>query len=142
MKVLFDTNVVLDHLLAREPHVEAAERLLSLVDAGRIEGVLCASTVTTLHYLAGKAVGPEAAARHLRSLLEMFRIAPVNGEVLQQALRLPFGDYEDAVLHEAARHEGVHAIVTRNGKGLRFSEEALRPIFSPQELLAAVLDGS
>ena len=139
MKVLFDTNVVLGHLLAREPHVEAAERLLSLVDAGRIEGVLCASTVTTLHYLAGKAVGPEAAARHLRSLLEMFRIAPVNGEVLQQALRLPFGDYEDAVLHEAARHEGVHAIVTRNGKDFR---HATLPIFSPQELLAAVLAGS
>ena len=44
MRVLFDTNVVLDHLLEREPHVDAAERLLSLVDTGRLEGVICSTT--------------------------------------------------------------------------------------------------
>ena len=32
MKVPFGTNVVLDHLLDREPHADNAERLLSLVD--------------------------------------------------------------------------------------------------------------
>jgi predicted nucleic acid-binding protein len=45
VKGLFDTNVVLDHLLGREPFVDAAEQLLSLVDSGRIDGVIC-STVT------------------------------------------------------------------------------------------------
>ena len=40
MKVLLDTNVVLDHLLAREPHVGAAEQVMSLVDAGRLEGLI------------------------------------------------------------------------------------------------------
>jgi predicted nucleic acid-binding protein len=42
VKVLFDVNVVLDVLLAREPHAEVAATLLSLVDRGRIKGVLCA----------------------------------------------------------------------------------------------------
>ncbi len=55
MKVLFDTNVVLDHLLAREPFVDPAERLLSLVDSGALEGVVCSTTLTTIHYLAAKA---------------------------------------------------------------------------------------
>ncbi|MDY0088726.1 MAG: PIN domain-containing protein, partial [Coriobacteriia bacterium] len=53
--MLFDTNVVLDVLLDREPHAEVAARLLSLVDQGRLDGMVCATTVTTIHYLASKA---------------------------------------------------------------------------------------
>ena len=47
MKVLFDTNVVLDVLLARQPYAQVSTQLLSLADQGRLHGVLCATTVTT-----------------------------------------------------------------------------------------------
>jgi predicted nucleic acid-binding protein len=75
VKVLFDTNVVLDHLLAREPFVDPAERLLSLVDSGALEGVVCSTTVTTIHYLAAKAVGASRAADYIRELLVIFDVA-------------------------------------------------------------------
>ena len=135
MKVLFDTNVVLDHLLAREPYVDTAEQLLSLVDAGGIDGVICSTTATTIHYLASKAVGAAAAMDYLRKLLAIFDVACVDREVLQGALDLGFSDFEDAVLHEAACKIGVTAIVTRNGKD--FVRSTL-PVFDPAELLAAV----
>lgn len=135
MRVLFDTNVVLDHLLEREPHVDAAEQLLSFVDAGRIEGVICSTTATTIHYLASKAVGTAAAMNYLRQLLAFFDVACVDREVLRRALDLGFSDFEDAVVHEAARTDGATAIVTRDGKDFMRSE---LPVFSPTELLAAV----
>ena len=135
MKILFDTNVVLDVLLAREPHVEVAAQLLSLVDRAEIQGVLCATTVTTIHYLATKVVGPNKAKRHIKDLLAMFDVAGVDGSVLDQALELGFSDYEDAVLHQAALAAGCTAIVTRNGKD--FTEASLS-IFDPPELLAAI----
>ena len=93
MRVLFDTNVVLDHLLAREPFVDPAERLLSLVVAGEIEGVLCSTTVTTIHYLAAKAVGPSRASGLIRELLEIFSIARVDREILRAAFDAGFSDY-------------------------------------------------
>lgn len=139
MKVLFDTNVILDHLLEREPHVDVAERLLSLVDTGEIEGVMCATTATTIHYLASKAVGATAAADHLRALLGIFDVASVDREVLRGALERGFPDYADAVSHEAAYAAGAVAIVTRNGKG--FSRSSL-PVLDLPELLAAVRAGS
>jgi predicted nucleic acid-binding protein len=139
VKVLFDTNVILDHLLEREPHVDVAERLLSLVDTGEIEGIICATTATTIHYLASKTVGAAAAADHLRALLAIFNVACVDREVLRGALDTGFSDYEDAVLHEAARAAGAAAIVTRNGKD--FSRSSL-PVFDPTELLAAVQAGA
>lgn len=135
MKVLFDTNVVLDHLLEREPFVESAEQLLSLVDAGKIEGVICSTTVTTIHYLAAKAVGATAGISYLRELLSIFDVACVDKDVLRDALDAGFADFEDGVVHEAARHAGASAIVTRDASG--FAQSQL-PVFSPIELLAAI----
>ena len=135
MKVLFDTNVVLDHLLGREPFVENAEQLLNLVDTGRIDGIICSTTATTIHYLASKAVGAPAAMEYLRQLLAIFDVATVDRDVLKGALDLGFSDFEDAVLYEAACKAGAVAIVTRNGKD--FTRSAL-PVFDPAELLAAV----
>lgn len=136
MRVLFDTNVLLDVLLSREPHAEPAARLLSLADTGRIQGVLSATTVTTIHYLATKAVGRKAATRHVQTLLSIFEVAVVDREVLEKALNLAFDDFEDAVLHAAAVGAGAGAIVTRNGKDFA---RATLPILDPPELLAAVL---
>lgn len=135
MRVLFDTNVVLDHLLAREPFVDSAERLLSLVDSGGLDGVVCSTTVTTIHYLVGKAVGASEATDYIRELLAIFDVACVDREMLRAALDAGFSDYEDAVLHEAARATGASAIVTRNGKD--FTRSTL-PVFTPVELLAAL----
>ena len=135
MRVLFDTNVVLDHLLGRAPFVDSAERLLSLVDSGGLDGVICSTTVTTIHYLASKAVGASEATDYIRELLAIFDVACVDREVLRDALDAGFSDYEDAVLHEAARSAGASAIVTRNGKD--FTRSAL-PVFTPVELLAAL----
>jgi predicted nucleic acid-binding protein len=135
VKVLLDTNVVLDHLLAREPYVGAAEQVMSLVDEGRLEGVICSTTVTTIHYLASKAVGTSVATEHIRKLLMIFDVACVDRDVLRDALDSGFGDFEDAVLHEAARRSGAVAIVTRDAKGFAASE---MPVLSPVEFLAAL----
>jgi predicted nucleic acid-binding protein len=133
--VLFDTNVILDHMLERQPYVDAAEQLLSLVDAGAMEGLICATTATTIHYLASKTVGAKPAAEHLRTLLAIFEVACVDRDILRDALDAGFSDYEDAVLHQAALEAGAAAIVTRNGRD--FARSTL-PVFDPTELLAAV----
>ena len=132
MRVLFDTNVILDVLLARAPHVSPATALLDRVAAKSLDGLLGATTLTTIHYLATKAVGPRAAQGHLRTLLGLFEVASVTRAVLTDALDLEFPDYEDAVLHEAARHVGAEAIVTRDPKG--FAKARLK-VYAPEELL-------
>ena len=139
MRVLFDTNVVLDVLLACEPHVRPAAQLMSLVDAGRLDGVVSATTVTTIHYIATKSIGCERAGRQLRELLAIFDVVAVDRDILLDALALDFTDYEDAVLHEAARASSAAAIVTRNSNDFR---RATVPVFTPPELLAAVIAAS
>ncbi|MCD6376065.1 MAG: PIN domain-containing protein [Caldisericaceae bacterium] len=132
MKVLFDTNVILDVLLDREPFSEAAIQLLSMVERSEIIGFVCSTTITTIHYLTAKVLGRQAATQHICSLLSMFEISPVNRVVLEQALRLNFNDFEDAVLYASAFHTGVEYIVTRNVSDFKQSE---LPVFTPVEFI-------
>lgn len=135
MNALFDTNVVLDVLLGREPHVDAAAKLFALVDNRRIRGSICATTATTIYYIAAKSFGARKARDQVQGLLGLFDVAPVNKDVLHAALGIDFSDYEDAVLHEAARAVGATVIVTRDRDDFR---RATIPALDPHELLAAI----
>ena len=99
------------------------------------DGLLGATTVTTIFYLAAKAIGPQRARRHVSTLLGLFDIASVTRAALSDALGTSFKDYEDAVLHEAARHAGATAIVTRDPAG--FAAASLR-VYGPAELLRLI----
>ena len=114
MRILLDTNVVLDLLLDRKAFVAESLARLDHVERGAVTGLLCATTVTTLAYLAGKSVGKQQASRQIRQLLSLFEIAPVTRAVLDGALASRATDFEDAVLAEAAMQAGAQAIITRN----------------------------
>jgi predicted nucleic acid-binding protein len=135
VRILIDTNVVLDVLMARRPHVDHALVVFALVDSGRVRGVVGATTITTVFYLAAKAAGVTRARAHVRSLLDLFAVASVDRAVLVAALDAGFDDFEDAVLHEAGVVAGVDAIVSRDGTG--FAASSL-PVFAPSTFLAVV----
>lgn len=135
MNVLFDTNVVLDALLDREPWAEAAVALFDRVESGDMVGHLGATTLTTINYIARRNVGVGAAEEMMRDLLRLFEVAPVNRAVLEGALARGFDDFEYAVLHEAGWLAGARAIATRDPSG--FSGAALR-VYAPETLVAAL----
>jgi predicted nucleic acid-binding protein len=129
---MFDTNIVLDLLLDRKPFANAAAQLFSRMETGRLAGCVCATTVTTIHYLATKILGATKARTHITTLLSLFEVAPVNRPVLEAALSSAFKDFEDAVIHEAALNVGVQALVTRDVTGFK---NARIPVYTPDELL-------
>ncbi|MCB1034959.1 MAG: PIN domain-containing protein [Acidobacteria bacterium] len=138
MRVLFDTNVIVDLLLDRKPFAEAATRLAAQVELGSLTGVLSATTVTTVYYLVAKAAGAKTARIQVRKLLDLFEVAPVTRAVVEAALDQSIRDYEDAVLHEAAREAAVDAIVTRD---LQDFSAAELTVYSPPELLSVLAAG-
>ena len=135
MRVLVDTNVVLDVLLARRPFVAASAEVFGLVEQSRIEGLLCATTITTIDYLLAQAMPRPLARQSLQKILELFEIAPVNRAVLEEAMRSRLTDFEDAVLDQAGRLAGAEVIVTRNQSDFR---HASLKILGPDELLASL----
>ncbi len=134
MRVLVDTDVVLDLLLDRPPFVEAAAGVLALVERSRIEGFLCATTITTIDYLLGLSLPKDRARESIRRLLGLFGIAPVNRSVIERALASRIPDFEDAVLEQSGLLVGADLITTRNAKDFR---KSVLPVLDPVELLAA-----
>lgn len=135
MRVLVDTNVVLDVFLARQPFVLSSAKVFGLVEQSRVEGYLCATTLTTVDYLLAQSFGATERLEAMRKLLALFEVALVNRPVIEEALQSRITDFEDAVLEQSARLAGVEAIVTRNT--VDFRRSCLKTL-APDELCVMV----
>ena len=132
MKVLFDTNVILDVMLLRDPFFKSSAQILAEVERKNIEGFVCSTTITTIHYLVEKSKGRKVALTQIESLLKIFQVTQVDKSCLESALNSKITDFEDAVLNESASRKRVDGIVTRNGKDFKASKLT---IYNPEELL-------
>ena len=133
MRVLLDTNVLMDVLLERELFVNESVQVFDQVVRGAVTGLICATTVTTIFYLTSREVGGEEAMRHIQKLMNLYEIAPVTRSVLDAAITSNSPDFEDAVLAEAAHQAGAQAIITRNLKD--FAKSPVRA-YTPRQWLA------
>ena len=131
MRILIDTNVVLDLLQEREPFVENAARLFERIDAGEIEGFITATTITNIYYIVRKVAGRVVAQDAIAQILSDLNICAVDLNVLEQALALNFEDFEDAVQYACAVVHNLDAIVTRDLSGF-FNAEI--PVVLPENL--------
>lgn len=132
MRILFDTNIVLDVLLDRTPFVRSANYLFDRVDRGDIGGLLTPTTLTTSFYFVEKEKGADVGWSAIHQLVQRFEIATVGRPIVESTLHLGFTDFEDAILHEAGRAASVDGIVTRNEQD--FTKASLS-IYRPEELV-------
>jgi len=135
MKVLLDTNIVLDLLLQREPFALDAMEIFSLIEFKKLNGYLCATTITTIYYLISKSLKRDQADLVVEDLLQLFNIAEVNKEILFSSLKNNGKDFEDSVLYTSAKFSGVDIIVTRDKKGFTNSNVLVQ---EPKEFLASI----
>lgn len=135
MRLLLDTNVLLDVLLDRTPFAGPARRVLQLVEQRAVVGVVCATSVTTIHYLIARHRDVRTAEDSVRRLLEILDVAAADRHVLLEACGATGPDFEDRVVAEAGKAVGIDAIVTRDARGFAASGSV---VLSPAEFVAAL----
>lgn len=122
MKVLVDTNIVLDFLLRREPFLQDARLLFQAIATGQIIGYVTATTVTDIFYIAQRQTRSiEQARQAVSETLTAMTICPVNRTVLEQAFSMNLADFEDAVQIACAMNQGLEVIATRDQQGFLHS---------------------
>ncbi len=57
VKILLDTNIIIDDALEREPFWDASEQVLSLIEQEQIQGYISALTFSDFYYIIRKARG-------------------------------------------------------------------------------------
>lgn len=132
MRLLLDTNVLLDVLLDRHPWVEASSAVWKAHEDDRITCYVAACTLADIFYVARKLTNLETARRAIGLCCETFEICPVDRRVLETAHVMPGSDLEDNLQIACAGFGDLDAIVTRDGTGF---EASPLPVFSPSELL-------
>lgn len=132
MRVLLDTNVILDLFLDRSPFADAAATLWVAHEREQLNAYVAAITPINLFYIARKLKDEETARRAVIELLTGLNVCALDQAALRAALLLPFRDYEDAVQHAAASAAGLDAIITRNEKDFT---AATLPVFTPSEFI-------
>ncbi len=133
MRVLVDTNIVLDYLLDREPFLQDAKTLFNAIDAGKIVGYVSATALTDIFYIARKHTQSLSLARQaISTTLAVMVVCSINRSVLEAAFDSGLTDFEDAVQIFCASAHGLDAIVTRDKKGFLSSPII---VLSVQQLL-------
>ncbi len=133
MRVLVDTNILLDFLLQREPFFQDAELLFDAIDRGLVIGCVTATTLTDIFYIAQKHTRSiEQARQAVAEILTVMTICPVDRAVLESAFNSGLTDFEDAVQIFCAVTQGLEAVLTRDKRGFLSSPI---PVLSISELL-------
>ena len=135
MRVLFDTNVIIDAAVPARTSHEIALQLLSEVDRGRISGLVAPTSLTTCWYVA--TTHHEVDPRPLFETLEaVFDFALMNRTALRVALDAdPKSDFEDVYLAAAGKEAGAEIVVTRNEQD--FTGGPLTP-YGPETLTSMI----
>lgn len=97
MRVLLDTNVVLDVLLQRGDWLADGEAIWQASIDGRLEACIGASSLTDIYYIIRRTAGHDVARASVERCLAELMILPVDRAVLQQAHVLGGDDFEDAL---------------------------------------------
>jgi predicted nucleic acid-binding protein len=135
MKILLDSNVVLDVFLRRIPYYEAGAAILGLSKEG-VELFISASAITDIFYITRKSLDDKKAAMSLlKNLLINVDVAAVSGGEIRRAIDLGWNDFEDALQYAVGEGLGADYIITRNTAD--FVSTAL-PVATPDEFLSSL----
>lgn len=136
MRVLVDTNVLLDRILTREPYSDDAEKIIDLCVRKEIDGYIAANSILNIFYIVRREISDRNRRRILMFLREIMSVVAVNDEILEQALNhVEFKDFEDCVQYLCAKEIDADYIVTRNIQD--FTESDI-PAVKPDEFLKRI----
>lgn len=137
MKILIDTNIILDVLMKREPHFDSSEKLLKLCGTQLI-GCIVVSQTTDIFYLISRNVKDAQFIKDIiKKLTDNLKVLDINSDDVKCALESDMDDYEDALLAFCAKRQKVEYIITRNEKDFKLS-----PVksLSPQEFIEQIFN--
>ena len=133
MKVLLDTNILLDIVEKREPHFFNSYQIFLKSAERKIEAIIGASSVTDIYYVTKRnCKSATQATGYIVDMLKVVTAVDTKAADIQEAIRLNFSDFEDAVIAATAAREKTDFIISRNTSDFMKSTV---PVMSPSDFL-------
>lgn len=128
MRVLVDTDILIDIALNRQPFADDAAKLIDYLQLKPGMGFVAWHSISNFYYLARPKIGRLSTLHFIGDLLNFIEVAPTGTNELKQALSIDIKDFEDALQVAAALACKANYIATRNIKDYQSGPvEALLP---------------
>jgi len=138
MKVLLDTNIIIDVLEQRKPFFKDSYKLIQLGLQGKLETVISAGAVTDVYYVISRSIRDANKAKEkIIALTTLISICDTTTGDINTALTLNISDFEDAVVTAIAKRERVDYIITRNETDFT---DSFVPAINPNQFLRQFLE--
>lgn len=137
MKHFFlDTNVLIDFLADRRPFSMVAASLFNYSLNNKLNIYVAAVSYNNIYYILKQTNTHQATIAVLAELQEWTIGVEVNQDIIRNALKSNFKDFEDAIQFQCALNiSELDGIVTRDTKDFKTSSI---PVFTPQEAVAVM----
>ena len=133
MRVLIDTNVLLDYLAKREPFLKSAEGVFEACEEGRIDGAIAAHSFSNMFYILRNVFSVKERKKLLLDLCSLFAVESVDRQTIESALENDrFDDFEDGLQIECAKSFDADYLITRDPSDY---EESPVPVLSPAQFI-------
>lgn len=133
MRLMIDTNVVLDVLLERKEFYDNSKAVLDSCERKKILGFVSASSITDIFYLVRRALrNTDETYKIIGALLNIVGVLNVTEVDVQRAFLKRAKDFEDCLLAESAKSNNCVGIVTRDAKD--FQDFNIK-LYSPEQLI-------
>lgn len=137
MRILLDTNVVVDVLQKREPWHKDGEKIFLAAAMKQLTACITAKQVADIHYLTkrafkGQVHTDDLAKQVVLKLLSFIELMDVYAIDCQTAISINNNDFEDAMLMAGAIRESMDYIVTRN---IEHFKDSSIPVLTPAEFV-------
>ena len=135
MILLIDAIVLLDIIMKRLEFIKDSSVIWKLCETGKVKGYISSLTIASIVDIMQKEMDPQKIEEVLSMLSMIFEFTDLCVSDIQQAARMQWNDYEDAI--QSATAQRIHAdfIITRNIKDFAKSKILA---FTPAELLARI----
>lgn len=135
MKLLIDTNVLLDVFLCREQFIADAKKLFIMKQFRDAELWIAAQSYTDLYYVGAKAHGSDCMQKILKEVFPLLNVCSIDGADISYALDEQWQDFEDCLIWRAAKKIKADYIVTRNAADFTRSDI---PTLTPGEFFSTM----
>ena len=132
MRILIDTNVLIDAAAMRMPFYTFSEKVIDICHRD-VEGVIAAHSIVNMAYLLRKNLTLSEFKELILSLSEFIKIESIDIEKIFRAIEdKDFKDFEDCLQLQCAIDFNADYIVTRNVADFKSSKI---PAITPQDFL-------
>ncbi len=115
LRILIDTNVLLDYLLCRSPYEQAARKIIVACKQRQVSGCIAAHSISNMFFILRKVFSVEERRKLLFNICELFEVEGIDKTKIFNALAdETFADFEDCLQKECAVAFRADYIVTRN----------------------------